>query len=262
MNFYEWFFEEKGRQPAGLFSLSHLLSVTIGLVLFLALAYFLGRKFKGDAKKQKITLIVSAIGIVLFQIFKIAYLLVGSTNVWDTIIGNAPLYFCDVMLYVIPVAAFSRGRVRDVCLDFIAICGLLMGFMGNYFAGNIYGSHAAISFLALNSLINHCISAFVALFVFVSGLNKMEKRNIPFVFGVLFFYMIIALICAYAFNKNFMFYFHGDGTPFTLFYDMVGGNLPIYQIIIFVLQHSYIGIFYSIYYPVANAVKKHRAVAA
>ena len=255
MGFYEWFFLEQGREPAGLFSWSHLLSVTLTLAIFLGLAVFLGKLFKNNEKKQNLVLLISAIAIVALQIAKISFLLVNTDNVGDTLIGNAPLYFCDFMIYIIPVSVFVRGRVRDCCFDFIAICGLLMGFMGNYFAGNIYGSHAAFSFLALNSLFNHSISAFVALFIFMCGLNKMEKRNIPFVIGILFVYMTFALIMAYVFNKNFMFYFSGDGTPFTLFYNLVQGHLIPYQIIIYILQCGYIGLFYLFYYPIVWKIK-------
>ena len=258
MNFYEWFFLEKGREPAGLFSWSHLLSCTVALALFIGLGFFLGRKFRDNKKGQRVTLIVAAITVVVVELAKIGYCLVGSTNIADTLIGNAPLYFCDIMIFVIPVAAFTRGRVQDCCLDFIAVCGFLMGFMGNFFAGNIYLSHAAISFFALNSLINHSISAFAAMFVFAAKLNKMEKRNIPFVIGILFAFMTIALIMAYSFDKNFMFFFHGDGTPFTLFHDLVQGNKIAYQAIIYVLQCGYIGLFYAIYYPIVKAIAKHK----
>ena len=50
MDFYKWFFLEEGRTPAGLFSLSHILTVTLTLAIFLTLAVFLGKKFKGDYK--------------------------------------------------------------------------------------------------------------------------------------------------------------------------------------------------------------------
>ncbi len=242
--------------PASLFSAPHLVSVTVTLAIFITVAVLLGKKFKGDTKKQNIVMIISAILIVGFQVAKMIYLLARTDNIGDCLIGNAPLYFCDIMIYIIPITVFVRGRAKDCCYDFIAICGLLMGFMGNYFAGNIYnGTDSAFSFLAINSLINHSISAFVSMFVFVSGLNKMEKRNIPFVVGILFVYMTFALIMAYITGKNYMFYFRGDGTPFTIFFDLVGGNLAPYQIIIYVLQCGYIGLFYLVYYYTIKLVK-------
>ena len=259
MGFYEWFFLEQDREPAGLFSWSHLLSVTITLAALIALGYYLGRKFKNNKNAQDIVMVCSGALIVLLQLVKIAFLLIGTDNIGDTLIGNAPLYFCDIMIYIIPIAALTKGRVRDCCIDFIAVCGFLMGFMGNYFAGNIYGSHAAFSFLALNSLFNHSISAFTAMFIFATGLNKMEKKNIPFVVGILFTFMTVALIMAYVFEKNFMFYFSGDGTPFTIFYNLVNGNLIFYQIIIYILQCGYVGLFYLAYYPIVKWIQNRKS---
>lgn len=262
MDFYRWFFLEEGRTPAGLFSLSHLLTVTITLAIFLALAVFLGKKFKGDYKKQNLVLLISGIAIVVVQLSKNIWLLCETDNFWDCLIGNWPLYFCDVPIYIIPLAALTKGRFKQWCLDFMAICGLLMGFMGNYFAGNLYPSHAIISFSVINALLNHSISAFVALFIWVSGLNKMEKRDIPFAIGILFTFMTIALTVDYISipiigrERNFMFFFHGDGTPFTLFLDLYKGALIPYQITIYVLQCGYMGLFYLVYYWIMGMFKK------
>ena len=105
---------------------------------------------------------------------------------------------------------------------------------------------------------SYSIAAFASIFVFVAGINKMEKRNIPFVIGILFVYMSIALAVDYATGKNFMFFLGGDGTPFQLFLDMVQGNLIAYQIIIYILQCGYIGLFYAIYYPVVKAIRRKK----
>ena len=260
MNFYEWFFEEKGREPAGLFSFDHLFSVTLTLAVFLTLAIFLGKRFRNDEKKKNLVLLITGIAIVSLQIAKITYLLIRTDDIVDCLIGNAPLYFCDIMIFIIPLAAVTRGRFREWCLDFIAICGLLMGFMGNYFAGNLYPSHAVVSWSAMVALLNHSISAFTSMFVWAAKMNKMEKKDIPFVIGLLFVFMTFALIMAYAFDKNFMFYFQGDGTPFTLFDEHLSfGIKPIYQLWIYVLQCGYMGIFYSIYYPVIRWNAKRKA---
>ena len=268
MNFYEWFFLEEvngvKRPPAGLFSWSHLLTVTLTLAALLTLAVFLGKKFKNDYKKQNLVLLISGIAIVAIQLSKNIWLLCETDDFWDCLIGNWPLYFCDIPIYVIPLAALTKGRFKQWCLDFLAICGLLMGFMGNYFAGNLYPSHAIVSFSVFNTLLNHSISAFVALFIWVTGLNKMEKRDIPFSIGILFTFMTIALIVDYIYipikgtPRNFMFFFHGDGTPFTIFHDLVGGNKIAYQIIIYVLQCGYMGLFYAVYYTVLKIMARQK----
>ena len=130
-----------------------------------------------------------------------------------------------------------------------------MGFFGTYLAGNIYPAHAAVSFSAFISLLNHGISCFAGVFIFFSAMNKMEKRNIPFVIGILLVYMTVALITDYlryndeGEHANFMFLFRGDGTPFTLFELYLSfGLTPIYQLWIYVLQCGYMVGFYYFYY--------------
>ena len=101
--FYEWFFEEVGRKPAGLFSFQHLFTVTLTLAIFLTLAVFLGKKFRGDAKKCNLVLLITGITIVTVQLSKSIWLLAITDNFWDSLIGNWPLYFCDIPIYIIPL---------------------------------------------------------------------------------------------------------------------------------------------------------------
>ena len=255
--FYEWYFLETGRNGDALFSPAHLLSVTLTLAVFLGLAVFLAKRFKGDDKAQRITLLIAGIGIVTNQLIKIIYLCWGSENIWSTIIGNAPLYLCDMAIFIIPLCALTKGRFREWCLDFVAIWGFIMAFFGTYLAGNIYPAHSAISHSAVNSLLEHAFSGFASLFIWVSGLNKMEKKNIPFVVGILLVFMFTALIIDYVDNHNFMFFFHGDGTPFTLFDEYLSFGLkPIYQLWIFILQCGYMVGFYYAYYGIVALIKK------
>ena len=76
--------------------------------------------------------------------------------------------------------------------------------------------------------------------------------------------MTIALVVDYLYipfkgnPHNFMFFFYGDGTPFTLFHDLVRGNKIANQIIIYILQCGYIGAFYAIYYPIARSAQRRK----
>lgn len=257
MNFYDWFFLEKGRTPEGLFSFAHLFSVTISLAVVIFFAIFLGKKFRDDKKKQNIMMIILAIAILVTQISKIAWLFYESDDTfWNCIIGNAPLYLCDMQIFIIPLAAITRGRFRNICLDFIAIWGLLMGFLGTYFAGNIYGAHAVISFAALNSLVFHLISAFSSAFIFASGLNTMEKKNMWYSVLILVVFMVTALVVDYVDHHNFMFFFNGDGTPFALYDLFVNHNKILYQTLIFISQGGYMIAFYFVYFGIMKRINK------
>ena len=259
MSFYDWFVLQKDRTPEGMFSFAHIFSVSIALAIFVGFAYYLGRKFKGNEKAQFFTLLAAGIAIDLVFVAKMVWLLWDSDNIWKSIIGNAPLYLCDMQIFIIPLAALTKGRFRNWCLDFVAIWGMLMGFLGTYFAGNIYYGNCAISYFAINSLLNHAISAFAAIFVITNGLNKMEKRDIPFTVAILLVFMTTALVIDYVDDHNFMFFFHGDGTPFVLFDKLVHEIKPLYQIEIYILQCGYMVGFYFVYYWIVSLINKAKA---
>lgn len=256
MSFYEWFFLQKDRTPEGMFSFAHIFSVSISLTIFILAAYLLGKKYKNNEKGQFWTLLISGIAVDLVFIIKMIYLLWDTDNFFESLIGNAPLYLCDMQIFIIPLAALTKGRFKNWCLDFVAIWGLLMGFLGTYFAGNIYYGNTAICFFSIISLLNHCISAFAAFFIFMCKLNKMERRDIPFTVAILLVFMTTALIIDYVDNHNFMFFFFGDGTPFVLFDQLVHEIKPLYQLEIYILQTGYMVGFYFVYYWVTSLIKK------
>ena len=257
--FYKWFFLEEGRTIEGMFSFAHIASVTITLGIFLFFAIWLGRKFKDNPKGQFYTMLVCSLGLWITFIIKIGLLWYWSKDpFFQVLLGNAPMYLCDMMIFIVPLATFTKGRFRDCCYDFIAIWGPLMGFFGTYLAGNIYYSHAAISYSAFSSLIQHCWTGFAGFFVFAAGLNKMEKRNILFSTLILVGYMTTALILDYVDEHNFMFFFDGNGTPFTLFQKLVKDIKPLYQIEIYILQCGYMVGFYFVYYWIIGLINKKK----
>ena len=164
-----------------------------------------------------------------------------------------------MQIFILPLAWLTRGRFKNICLDFISIWGILMGIFGTYLAGNIYPGNCAFSFFAIQSLLNHAISFGAGIFIFLTGMNTMEKRNIPFTILFLVVFMTAALIIDYVDNHNFMFFFHGDGTPFTFFDEHLSFGLkPIYQVWVYVLQIGYMALFYVIYYWIKKLIQKRK----
>ena len=70
--------------------------------------------------------------------------------------------------------------------------------------------------------------------------------------------MTAALIIDYVDDHNFMFFFHGDGTPFTFFQNLVHDIKPLYQLEIYILQCGYMVGFYFLYYLVHNYISKQK----
>ncbi len=248
------------RQPEGYMSWQHLLFVSLLMITMIALAIFLGlrNRHKDERDKNKV-LIVAAILIDSFELFKIILLCFRSHNALDWLY-NLPLFLCSIQLITIPLAAFSKGRVKQASLDFVVIFGVLGAVLGTYGAGNNYGTYPVLSFDNVVSGITHSISGFASLYILISGQASMEKKNIWITFIILISFCVVAYIVDIILPYNYMFLMRGDGTPYDIFYNFVNGNRVLYLLIVVVLFLLYITTYYAIYFLCTR--KKRQAVLA
>ena len=106
------------RTPEGYLSGQHLTFVGSLLVLMVVLAVALGRRnsLRTEREKNRV-LIVSALLIDGFELLKIVLACVAAGSA-EALLYNLPLFLCSIQLIALPLAAFSRGQVREAC----AIC--------------------------------------------------------------------------------------------------------------------------------------------
>ena len=236
------------RGPEGFLSWQHLVFVTTLMAIMVTLAILFGRKNRSAEEQEKNrVLIVAAILIDSFELFKILILCLRSQNPW-TWLYELPLFLCSIQLIAIPIAAFSKGRLKQAALDFVLIFGVLGAVLGTYGAGNNYGSYPVLCFDNVVSGITHSISGFSSLYIAISGMGSMKKKNIPFTFVILFAFCACAAGANLLLDYNYMFLRRGDGTPYELLHSLVGGNPVLYPIGVVLLFVLYILIFYGIYF--------------
>lgn len=220
-----------------------------------AAAVFLGRKNRNadDREKNKV-LIWSAILIDAFEIFKIIIMCIRDKDPmgWIT---ELPLFLCSIQLITIPLAAFSKGRIKEASLDFVFIFGILGAVLGTYLAGNNYGSYPVLSFDNTVSAITHSISGFSSLYIVISGMESMKKKNIPITFAILISFCVAAYTANVLIPYNYMFLMRGDGTPYDIVYNLVGGNPVLYPLLVVLMFLIYIFAFWGVY----SAIKRKLA---
>ena len=243
------------RTPEGYMSWQHLLFVSLFMIAMIALSIFLGLKYRyqEENKKNKV-LIIAAILIDSFELFKIVLLCFRNHNAFDWLY-NLPLFLCSIQLITIPLAAFSKGRVKEASLDFVFIFGILGAVLGTYGAGNNYASYPVLSFDNMVSAITHSISGFASLYIAISGMASMKKENIWITFTIIGAFSVVAYIVDRILPYNYMFLIRDDGTPYSIFYNMVNGNQILYPIIVVLLFIIYISIFYLVYFLVTKKKK-------
>ena len=257
--FFGW--DGYAREAEGFLSWQHLLFVTSLMAIMVTLAVWLGRRNRNldDAQKNRV-LIVAAILIDAFELFKIIIFCVKSNNpmAW---LNELPLYMCSILLIAIPLAAFSKGRIKQAALDFVLIFGLLGAVLGTYGAGNNYGSYPVLGFDNVVSGITHSISGFSALYIGITKMASMQKKNIPITFAVLSGFAICALLVNLTLDHNYMFLMRGDGTPYEVLYALVGGNAVLYPLGVMVMFFLYIMAFYGVYFWIrASKAKKSKEI--
>lgn len=240
------------RPAEGYFSWQHLLFVSSLMVVMIVMAVWLGlrNQNKSDRAKNRV-LMVAAILIDSFELFKIVLMCIRGNDPmgWLT---ELPLFLCSIQLITIPLVAFAKGRIKDAALDFVCIFGILGAVFGTYFAGNNYGTYPVLSFDNVVSGITHSISGFASLYILISGMTRMEKKNIPITFTILLCFCVAAYIANILLDYNYMFLMRGDGTPYDILFNWVGGNKVLYPLGVVALFLMYICGYYWVHYLVSK----------
>ena len=242
------------RTPEGYMSFAHLFFVSTLMAIMIGLSIFLGLKNKNkDDKTKNKVLIWAAILIDAVEIFKLTIFCIKDHSV-VTLKNNLPLFLCSIQLIAIPVAAFSKGRIKEACLDFVFIFGILGAVLGTYGAGQNYNAYPVLGIENVASGITHSIAGFASLYIVISGMASMKKENILITFSILIFFCILAFVANSIVDYNYMFLRRGDGTPYDIFYNLVNGNQVLYPMIVVTLFILYITVFYVIFL----SVRKHK----
>ena len=242
------------REAEGYFSWQHIVFVTSLMVImvFLATLFGLKNKNKDENVKNKV-LIIAAILIDALELFKIVLFCIRGNDpmAWK---HELPLFMCSIQLITIPLAAFSKGKIREASLDFVFIFGILGAVMGTYFAGQNYGTYPVLSFDNVISGVTHSISGFVSLYIAFTGLAKMKKNSIIITLAIITSFSVMAYIANVIIPYNYMFLMAGDGTPYDIFYNLFNGHKVLYPVSVVLLFYLYICAFYGTYYLIRKKV--------
>ena len=109
--------------------------------------------------------------------------------------------------------------------------------------------------------ITHGIAGFCSIYIAVSGMHSMKKQNLPLVCGILVAFCVMAYVANILLDYNYMFLMRGDGTPYDIAYNLVGGHAVLYPAIVVVMFFVYILAYFGIYHAI-NKARLHRKRAS
>jgi uncharacterized membrane protein YwaF len=94
----------------------------------------------------------------------------------------------------------------------------------------------------------------------ISGMTGLKKKNILPTTGILVSFCVMAYVANILVDYNYMFLMAGDGTPYDILYNLVGGHPVFYPLGVVGLFFIYLFSFYYIHSLVSK--KKAPAVCA
>jgi uncharacterized membrane protein YwaF len=244
------------RPAEGYLSWQHLLFVTSLMVVMVILAVLLGRHNRFALPRQKNRVLIwTAFLIDGLELAKIVLLCFRAQDPMNWLY-NLPLFLCSIQLIAIPLAAFSKGRIKDASLDFVCIFGILGAVLGTYGAGQNYNAYPVLSLDNVVSGLTHSIAGFASLYILISGMASLKRKNIGITFTILLSFCVVAYVANLLLDYNYMFLMAGDGTPYDILYNLVGGHKVFYPVSVVVLFIVYIWLYYGICFLVRG--KKRR----
>ena len=246
------------RTPEGYMSWQHLLFVSCFMVLMIALAVVLGLRNKPKDEKTKNKVV--AWSAVILLVLKASEFVVCCLreHSFHPILHLLPLFLCSIMMIALPLAAFSKGRLKEAALDFVFIFGILGAVAGTYGAGQNFSAYPILSYDNVLSVVTHSLSGFASLYIAISGMTSMKPKNIWITFVILLAFCVLAYIADVLIPYNYMFLMRGDGTPYDIFYNLVNGNRVLYPMCVVLLFLLYLSIFYLVYF----LVRRHKTKKA
>lgn len=214
------------------------------LVMTVAAVVLGVRNRKKGIQTHNRVLMLAAILMNGVEIIKVTLMctLGGNPTAW---LYALPLFLCSIQFITLPVAALSRGRLKEATLDFIAMFGLLGAVMGTYCAGNNYAAYPVLSLDNVASGITHSVAGFASLYIIITGIARMKMHNFGIACIIILLFSIAAWIANLLLGTNYMFLTGGDGTPYDILYQLVSGHPVLYPLGVVGLFFLYIFLCYQ-----------------
>lgn len=174
-----------------------------------------------NAKRKNVERYMKVAGILLpiLEIAKVTW-----ESVWDVRTGRGfnwegllPIYTCSLFIYCMIFAAFTKGKVHDWCLSWVATIGLVGGLSNVLFIRGL-NWYPFFTFGAFYSMTFHYLMVFTALFIVVTRYKEFRFSDIWKAFAVHGIFSLLVIPTDFYHGWDYMQYYEAGGVP--LFEDL------------------------------------------
>lgn len=187
----------------------------IAMVVLTALIVVMLVVFRKASKKSiDAYLKILSIIIPISEVVKIVW-----ESYWDIKTGagfNAtgllPLYTCSMFIYMLPLAAWTKGKVKDCAVAWLGTIGVFGG-LTNFYLTQILNSYPFWTFATFMSLFFHFMMVFTGLLLVVSKYKEFNFKDAIRAWIPLAIFSVIVIPVCYILKADYMLYYYGNGAP-------------------------------------------------
>ncbi len=212
-------------EPAGLFSIWHLLLLAVAVAL-VGMGLYYSRHMSDRAVRRTVRAVTATLWVL--EIAKILFVLLvtRSTNPNEFV----PLYYCSLILYAGVLSSCFQGFLRRVGDCFIATGGLVGGAVFLLFPTTSLPRYPAFHFISWHSFLLHGLMVYLGLLLLMRGTYRLKLRDIRYCAALISIMCLLALVFNTVYDHvsgtavaNLMFISKDfAGTPITVLYRLCG----------------------------------------
>ena len=225
------FFAAKDQQkypPCGLFSLAHIISVIICILLIVLLVYLNRNKTKEQVIKSCRVL---AVVITILESIKIIHSFYYGHTYLDSWF---PLAYCSLLMYSLYMVGFCKGVIQKCGLVFLSGPGMLAGAGFLLFPTTSLADYPIFHFLCFYSLFFHSVMIYYGVMIYKTRAVEYKVKNTKYYLLFLYSFSLVAIFMDYTLECNMMFYYNPYNFPFQFVIDIYKYSQILYTIIILV----------------------------
>lgn len=199
----KFFCKENEYEPVGMFSVGHIVT----LIIFLLIVAFCAYKCRKIGKDKAIFLTkIIAIVVTVLEIIKITIAFINGEG--DKLDHWVPLYFCSMFIYAAWLAGYAKGKIADLGRAFVGTGGIIAGLSFLIFPTTSFTMYPLFHYFCMYSMVYHSLMVFLGITYLLNGFVKIDKKS--FIDYVIFCSVlnILAIIV-----NSLPIYIHVDNVP-------------------------------------------------
>lgn len=199
----KFFCKENEYEPVGMFSVGHIVT----LIIFLLIVAFCVYKCRKIGKDKAIFLTkIIAIVVTVLEIIKITIAFINGEG--DKLDHWVPLYFCSMFIYAAWLAGYAKGKIADLGRAFVGTGGIIAGLSFLIFPTTSFTMYPLFHYFCMYSMVYHSLMVFLGITYLLNGVVKIDKKS--FIDYVIFCSVlnILAIIV-----NSIPIYIHVDNVP-------------------------------------------------